>query len=74
MVDGEALLLHLPSGDYFSLDPVGTDVWEHIDGTRTVGELAELVCDEYVVDRDQAVADVLRLVEQMADEGLLELV
>ena len=71
VVDGEALLIHLPSGEYFSLDHVGTDIWESIDGARTVGDLAKLVLDEYDVDQDQAVADVLRLVEQLAGEGLL---
>jgi hypothetical protein len=71
VVDGEALLIHLPSGEYFSLDRVGTSIWENIDGAKTVRDLAELVFAEYDVDRDQAVADVLRLVEQLADEGLL---
>jgi hypothetical protein len=71
VVEGEALLIHLSSGDYFSLDNVGTRVWENIDGTRTIQDLAELILMEYDVDRDQVVADVLRLAEQLADEGLL---
>jgi len=71
VVDGEALLIHLPSGEYFSLDRVGTLIWENIDGSRTIEDLAELVLDEYDVDREKVVADVLRLVEQLAGEGLL---
>lgn len=71
VVAGEALVIHLSSGDYYSLDSVGSRIWESIDGTRTVGDLADLIVDEYDVDRDQVVADVLRLVEQLADEGLL---
>lgn len=73
VVDGGTLLIHLPSGEYFSLDRVGTDVWRNIDGSKTVGDLAQLVFDEYDVEQDQAVADVLRLVEQLASEGLLVL-
>jgi hypothetical protein len=71
VVAGEALVIHLSSGDYYSLDSVGTRIWENIDGTRTVGDLTELIAEEYDVDQDQVVADVLRLVEQLADEGLL---
>ena len=71
VVEGEALLIHLSSGDYFSLDNVGTRVWENIDGTRTIQDLAELILMEYDVDRNQVVADVLRLAEKLADEGLL---
>jgi hypothetical protein len=71
VVDSEALLIHLSSGDYFSLDSVGTRIWENIDGSRTIQDLVDLVLEEYNVDRDQAVSDVLRLVEQLADEGLV---
>jgi hypothetical protein len=71
VVAGEALVIHLSSGDYYSLDSVGTRIWENIDGTRTVRDLTELIAEEYDVDQDQVVADVLRLVEQLADEGLL---
>lgn len=71
VVAGEALVIHLSSGDYYSLDSVGSRIWESIDGNRTVGDLAALILDEYDADRDQVVADVLRLVQQLADEGLL---
>jgi hypothetical protein len=71
VVAGEALVINLSSGDYYSLDGIGTHIWENIDGTRTVRDLMELIVDEYDVGRDQVVADVLRLVEQLTDEGLV---
>lgn len=71
VVAGEALLINLANGDYYSLDGVGTMIWENIDGTRTVEDLAKMVLDEYNADQEQVVADVLRLLEQLADEGLL---
>jgi hypothetical protein len=71
VVDSEALLIHLSSGDYFSLDSVGTCIWQSIDGSKTVQDLVDLVLEEYDVDRDQAVVDVLHLVEKLADEGLV---
>lgn len=71
VVDGEALLIHLQSGDYFSLNDTGTIVWENIDGSRTVRDLAEIVVAEYEGDRDLIVADVLSLVNRLADEGLV---
>ncbi len=71
VVDSEALLIHLSSGDYFSLDSVGTYIWESIDGSRTVQDLADLIFEEYNVDRDQAVTDVVQLVKTLADEGLI---
>ncbi len=71
VVDSEALLIHLSSGDYFSLDSVGTCIWESIDGSKTIQDLVDLVLEEYNVDSEQAGADVLRLVKKLADEGLV---
>ncbi|HNS01137.1 MAG TPA: PqqD family protein [Anaerolineae bacterium] len=71
VVAGEALLINLANGDYYSLDGVGTVIWENIDGRRTVDDLANIVTEEYNADKDQVVADVLRLVGQLTDEGLL---
>ncbi len=71
VLDNEALLIHLSSGDYFSLDSVGTRIWESIDGSRTVQDLVDLILEEYNVSREQAVTDVLQLVAQLADEGLI---
>jgi Coenzyme PQQ synthesis protein D (PqqD) len=36
-----AVLLHLETGAYHGLNPVGWVVWELIDGTRTVAELVQ---------------------------------
>lgn len=70
IVDAEALLIHLQSGDYFSLNGVGTRVWENIDGTKTVAELASVIASEYEVNEEQAQADVLSLVNDLIEENL----
>ena len=36
-----AVLLHLETGAYHGLNPVGYAVWDLIDGTRTVAEITE---------------------------------
>ena len=70
-VDDETLVIHLPSGNYFSLNAVGTQVWISIDGKRTVRELAEIVSAEYDVDPERAQVDVLNLINDLVSEGLV---
>lgn len=70
IVDEEALLIHLQSGEYFSLNRVGTRIWEHIDGSRTVADLASVIASEYDVDEGQAQEDVLTLVNNLIEENL----
>ena len=71
VVEGETLVIHLPSGNYFSLNAVGTEIWENIDGKRTARELAEIVAAEYDVDPERAQADGVNLISDLAGEGLV---
>ena len=71
VVDGEVLLIHLTTGDYYSLDEVGACIWQYADGTRSAAQIADLIAADYVVDREVAVTDVLRLVNELTNEGLL---
>ena len=70
-VEGETLVIHLPSGNYFSLNSVGTWIWESIDGRRTVRELVEIVAAEYDADPERVQVDVLNLINDLAGEGLV---
>lgn len=70
-VEGETLVIHLPSGNYFSLNAVGTQIWENIDGMHTLRDLVGIVVAEYDVDAERAQADILNLIGDLADEGLV---
>lgn len=74
IVDGEALVIHLDSGDYYSLNGVGTRVWEEMDGAKTVSELANIIALEYEVTVEQAQTDVQALVDQLLSEQLVVVV
>lgn len=39
-VAGEAILIDLNTGSYYSLNETGTWLWENLDGRRSVGQLA----------------------------------
>ncbi|MEZ4771140.1 MAG: PqqD family protein [Caldilineales bacterium] len=71
-VDDEALIIHLTSGSYYSLNAVGTRVWESIDGTRTVGDTVKIIQEEYDADPDQIETEVMSLLADMVEEGLIQ--
>ena len=70
-VEDETLVIHLPSGNYFSLNSVGTQMWENIDGRRTVRELADLISAEYDAEPERIQQDVLNLINELVSEGLV---
>jgi hypothetical protein len=39
LAGGETVLLHLESGEYHELNPVGAEIWDLLDGDRTTSEI-----------------------------------
>jgi hypothetical protein len=68
----ETVVLDADRGAYYRLNAVGGRVWELLsDRPRSVAELVERVVAEYEVDPARAEADVVALVERLADHGLV---
>ena len=72
-VDGEAVLVDLTSGYYFSLNRVGTVIWELLDGERTLGAVQEATCRRFEVAPETAWADLEVLVRRLCADKLATL-
>lgn len=71
VVAGEAILIHLDTGAYFSLNAIGTEFWQMLDGQQTIHDHATMVANKYNVDVPMVLADLLELAGKMAEEDLL---
>lgn len=71
VIDGEAVIINLLNGTYYSLDKVGGEVWELAAAGRTVHEIVEHVTARYDVDTDRARRDVEHLTHELLGERLL---
>ena len=69
---GEAVILSLKDGVYYGLDPVGARIWSLIQEPRTLVEVRDAITDEYDVEPERCESDLLKLVRQLADNGLIE--
>jgi hypothetical protein len=69
--EGEAVVVVPALGEYDILNPVGTRVWELVDGTRTVEDIVKIIVEEYDVDESTAGADVRKLVEDFKKHQML---
>lgn len=70
---GEAVLLNLATGTYFGLDEVGTRIWNLIALHGRKDKIIETLLDEYEVEEARLRQDVDRLLEQLAEKGLVKL-
>ena len=71
IVADEAILIHLQSGVYYSLNEVGTAFWQLLDGQRTLDECAGQIAAEYDAPREVIMADLVELAGELAAEGLV---
>ena len=58
-------------GSIYTLNSVGGDVWNLIDGKRTVAEIVSVLGEEYEVDAATVAADVRQLLDEMQEEKLI---
>lgn len=70
LIAGEAVILSLDTKVLRGLNPVGSRVWDLIDGARTVDEIVDVIVVEFDVTRAVAAADVEAFVGQLVDRGL----
>ena len=70
-VGEEMVLLHLESGIYFGLDPVGAQVWQLIQTGKSLRKACDAVIEEYDVSREILEQDVLALARDLIDKKLV---
>jgi len=71
VIDGEAIIINLASGIYYSMDKVGGLIWEMIDGGRTLEEMLAVILARYEVSPDQVKTDIEQLVNELLQENLV---
>lgn len=69
---GEVVILDMHSDEYFSLDGVGTRIWEMIETPTTVREILVVILRAYDVEPAIAERDLLAVLAEMAEEGLIQ--
>lgn len=67
----DCVLLHLETGYYYTLNPVGRFIWDLLASPLQMAEVIARVTDEYDVDGKTAGADVEEILTDLAQENLI---
>jgi hypothetical protein len=70
-LNGDAAILGLKDGVYYTLDSVGARIWQLLQQQQTVRMLRDAVMQEYDVDEDRCENDLQILLHDLATHGLL---
>ena len=72
-VSGETVILDLKSEQYFSLDLVGTRIWQLLAETSEIDAIYQQLQQEYDVEPTQLQDDLNHLISHLAEEGLISI-
>jgi hypothetical protein len=71
VIDGEAIIINLANGIYYSMDKVGGLIWDMVQSGHSLEEIIQGVTEHYDVAREKVESDVLELVGEMLRENLV---
>jgi hypothetical protein len=63
-IDGEAVMINLTSGNYYILDPVGAEIWSHLEGSASLDDIIATLSSRY----EASTAEIEKAVEGLIDE------
>ena len=71
-LDGEMMIMSAKDSTLFTLNPVGTVIWQSADGKTTLAEIVEQkIYPEFEVDSEAALKDAEGFVSNLASHGIL---
>ena len=73
-VGGEAVLLDLAGERYFGLDPIGTRIWQLLADAPALAQVHATLCGEFDAAPERIGEDLLALVGQLSEAGLVQVV
>lgn len=72
VIGGEAVILDIPGKTLRGLNAVGSRIWELVDGTRTLNEIAQVVAREYGRADTELQQDVVVFFGELAERRVVE--
>ena len=71
VIDGEAIIINLTTGVYYSMQAAGAELWSMIERGESVEAMLAGITSRYDVDAGTALADLNAVLEKLLAEGLV---
>ena len=70
----EAVLLHLGTKSYFTLNETGLIIWQKLDNGVAPGEVCKQLANEFDISSEKAKESVLDLIQELINEKLVTVI
>jgi hypothetical protein len=78
-IEGELIIVPIRRGvgnlnSLYTLNAVGSVLWNYLADGHTVSEMVELVCEEFEVSEEMARIDIQQFLDSLVEERLIQFV
>ena len=70
-LQGEMVLLNKENGDYFTLNSMGSEVYNLISDGMETGDIIDLLFERYEIEHDKLRTDILAIIDDMKEKNIL---
>ncbi len=70
-MDGETVMMSLENSEYYGLNEIGSRIWDLIPEKIQVGQLIDILTNEYDISYDACKKDVMDFLDHLHEKGLL---
>ena len=72
VIEDEAVLVDRDEAEVLRLNPIATEIWQALDGARSIAEIIDQIHHSFDVDRKTAENDVLRFMKELVNREMVE--
>lgn len=71
-VEGDTVILNIDTGFYYTLDEVGSEIWDMVLDNQNEEQILSHILDKYDIDEEVVKKDVKIIVKNLEKEKLIE--
>ena len=72
-IDEEVVMLSVPNGEYYNLNPIGSYIWKILETPVTFDEIVRRLCDEYDVEMQQCIKDTSTFIVGLIEKDVIRI-
>lgn len=72
-LDGQIVMLNIETGEYYDIDPIGSDIWNQIEQPKSVNKICNELAQEYAVKVEQCQSDVMKFLNELLSLSAVEI-
>ena len=73
-MDGEKVMMSIENGEYYALDPVGSEIWDNIEDEIKIDDLIKKLISQFDVSEETCEKDTMEFLNELLGKKLITII